>query len=79
MIVPTTAWLITMGRPADLKIPLLTTREQPRQSFNQAVGILVHYWRPITARISLSVSVMRSPPTSTVTVWSFPVNRNGAL
>jgi hypothetical protein len=29
-------------------------------------------------RISLSVSVMRSPLRSTVTLYSVPVNRNGA-
>ena len=35
------------------------------------------YWRAIASRISLSVSVMRSPDRSTVTVCSVPVNRNG--
>jgi hypothetical protein len=37
------------------------------------------YWRDIAIRISLSVSVMRSPLTSTVTVCRVPVNRNGDL
>ena len=36
------------------------------------------YWRAMAMRISLSVSVIRSPDRSTVTVWSVPVNRNGA-
>jgi hypothetical protein len=35
------------------------------------------YWRAMAMRISLSVSVIRSPDRSTVTVRSVPVNRNG--
>ena len=37
------------------------------------------YRRAMVTRISLSVSVMRSPERSTVTVWRVPVNRNGAV
>jgi hypothetical protein len=36
------------------------------------------YWRAMAIRISLSVSVMRSPDRSTVTVRRVPVNGNGA-
>ena len=36
------------------------------------------YWRDMARRISLSVSVMRSPDRSIVTVWSVPVKWNGA-
>ncbi len=35
------------------------------------------YWRAMAIRISLSVSVMRSPDKSTVTVCRVPVNGNG--
>jgi pimeloyl-ACP methyl ester carboxylesterase len=41
------------------------------------------WWRGpnshMAMRISLSVSVMRSPDRSTVTVWRVPVNRNGPV
>ena len=36
------------------------------------------YCRAMAMRISLSVSVMRSPDRSTVTVYRVPVKRNGA-
>jgi hypothetical protein len=36
------------------------------------------YWRIMAMRISASVSVIRSPERSTVTVWSVPVKGNGA-
>ena len=38
----------------------------------------VTYCRAMAMRISASVSVIRSPERSTVTVWSVPVNGNGA-
>jgi hypothetical protein len=37
----------------------------------------VGYWRAMCARSSASGSSMRSPLTSTVTVWIVPVNLNG--
>ena len=36
------------------------------------------YWRAMAIRISLSVSVMRSPDRSMVTVCRVPVNGKGA-
>lgn len=41
------------------------------------VGQPCSYWRAIAIRISLSLSVMRSPDTSTTTERKVPVNRNG--
>src|SRR5262249_30513665 len=35
------------------------------------------YWRAMAMRISLSVSVMRAPERSTVTVWRVAVERDG--
>lgn len=37
------------------------------------------YWRDMAMRVSLSVSLMRSPERSMVTVCNAPVNGNGAL
>ena len=42
-----------------------------------ALSVMQAYCRAIATRISLSVSVMRSPDRSTVTVCRVPVNRNG--
>ena len=36
------------------------------------------YWRAMAIRVSASESTMRSPDRSTVTLYRFPVNRNGA-
>jgi hypothetical protein len=54
-----------------------------RQNVLKLVTVTFHspgpgYWRPMAIRISLSLSVMRSPDRSTVTVCSTPVKRNGA-
>ena len=40
--------------------------------------VLAIYWRVMAMRISLSVSVMRSPDRSMVTVRRVPVKGNGA-
>jgi hypothetical protein len=46
------------------------------------VVVLTHrrfgYWRAMAIRTSASVSMMRSPERSTVTLYRVPVNRNGA-
>lgn len=50
-------------------------RSRPGLSYPRAAAA---YCRAMTMRISLSVSVMRSPDRSTVTVCSVPVKGNGA-
>ena len=62
--------------PPPLAVSCLLAYRQPRRDRAASLS-LGGYCRAMAARISLSLSVMSSPETSTVTLCSVPVNRNG--